>query len=53
MIRNLFPRYQKEILTFCNTDFGKEWLQDKGEKIETGDQVIKISPDGVHVLKDL
>jgi hypothetical protein len=53
MIRPLFTTYQKEILAFCNTRFGKEWLQDEfGGKIDKEDRVIKVTPSGFHLIKD-
>lgn len=53
MIRELFFTYQPELLQFCNTEYGKWFLQGAfGGVIEKRDQIIRVAPDGYHVLKD-
>ena len=50
----LLTKYQKQLLAFANTDYGKTFLIDKwGGKIEKNDKVIKITPNGFHLLKDI
>ncbi len=51
MIRDFFPNYQKEILAFCNTDFGKEWLQNRLEGRVEG-KITQITPNSIHCLRD-
>jgi len=46
-IRSLFFKYQKEILTYANTEFGRAHLG-----IKDKDTVIKVTPDSFHILKD-
>lgn len=54
MIRPLFDKYQKEILAFVNTDYGRNWLADSfGQKIEKNERVVKVSPDSFHILKSI
>ena len=53
MIRPLFKTYQKELLAFSNTEYGRWFLADKfGYKIEKNEQIVKVVPDGFHILKD-
>lgn len=53
MISHLFALYQPQLRTFCNTEYGKWFLQDTfGGKIERQDKVVKITPNGFHLLKD-
>jgi WD40 repeat protein len=42
-IRSLFNRYQREILSFVNTEWGKQWLAD-----DFG--LACFSPDGRYAL---
>lgn len=46
-IRSLFDKYQKYLLAFVNTNFGKDYLG-----IKDKDYICKITPDSFHILKD-
>lgn len=45
LIRPLFTKYQKQILDFANSDYGK---RDLG--INTDKKIVKFTPDGYHEL---
>lgn len=45
LIRPLFKKYQKQILDFANSDYGK---RDLG--INTDKKIVKFTPDGYHEL---
>lgn len=54
MIRQLFDRYQSQLLTFVNTDRGREFLLDQyGGVAGRNEPIVHVSPDGFHVLKDI
>lgn len=48
-IRPLFNQYQKFLLAFVNTDFGRDYIA-VGKKREK-QPIIKITPDSVHYLR--
>lgn len=53
MYRELFSRYQKQLILFANTEHGKAFVADRwGSRIERNDRIVRITPDSLHVLKD-
>ena len=48
-IRLLFEKYQKYLLSFANTWYGRGYLElDKLGKINNNYRICKITPDGIH-----
>ncbi len=45
MIRELFSRYQKDILSFANTELGKDYLG-----IKTNLPIVKFTPNSYHLF---
>jgi hypothetical protein len=49
LIRPLFDKYQKYLLAFANTSFGRGFLElEKWAKIRNNYKIIKVAPDGIH-----
>jgi hypothetical protein len=49
LIRPLFDKYQKYLLAFANTSYGRGFLElDKWAKIKNNYKIIKVAPDGIH-----
>lgn len=44
MIRPLFKTYQRELLAFANTQFGRDYLG-----IKTDSKIVKLTPDSWHI----
>lgn len=53
MVRELFKKYQRELVSFCNTDIGKEMLAKFGAKEARDGAIIKVTPDGFTQLLDI
>jgi len=48
-IRLLFDKYQKYLLAFSNTKYGRMYLSlNKFGKIKNNYKIIKVTPDGIH-----
>lgn len=48
-IRPLFNKYQRLLLAFANTSFGRDYLSlQKWAKIKNNYKIIKVTPDGIH-----
>lgn len=47
LIRPLFQKYQKQILAFANSPLGRWYLG-----IKDVGPIIRVTPDGIHILKD-
>ena len=48
-IRPLFDKYQKYLLAFANTKYGRMYLSlDKFAKIKNNYPIVKVAPDGIH-----
>jgi len=49
LIRSLFNKYQKYLLAFANTWYGRGYLElQKWAKIKNNYKIVKVSPDGIH-----
>jgi hypothetical protein len=49
MIRPLFDKYQKYLLAFANTKYGRMYLGlNKKGKINNNYKIVKVAPDGIH-----
>lgn len=48
-IRTLFDKYQKYLLAFANTKYGRMYLElEKWAKVKHNYKIVKITPDSVH-----
>jgi len=49
MIRELFPKFQKELVAFANTQYGRNFVsQFGGKKLKEDYPIVKVTPDGIH-----
>jgi len=50
MIRPLFKKYQRELVAFANTSYGRDFISQFGVKYKN--PIVKITPDGIHEQLD-
>lgn len=49
VIRPLFEKYQKELVAFANTSYGRDFVsQFGGNELKMPLPIVKVAPDGIH-----
>ena len=48
-IRPLFSKFQKELVSFANTNYGRDFVsQFGGNELKENYPIVKVTPDGIH-----
>src|SRR5258708_773219 len=47
-MKKLFKKYQKELLAFVNSKYGRDFINIAGSEIKEGYPIVKITPESVH-----